>query len=236
MGAHLLRPRLPAASAASSRATASPHRTTVLAVLLPAYSTATRRSVAGRAPCGRGRRTPSASARGQRSTTSAWIAPTCVVSVVSLYQAGGPSTARGIAGSPRKQDDEATTAHKGPAAIVCSSRRKTLACGVISGSHRGGTRTMIPREVCSPKSGPPRRGPGPHKDALVFIRHTAPDLVGPNIEGPTATPRHAGPVPRLGDPAVSAVPAPHKLDIPRSLGPQVTPGPNGGHYFAPWPR
>ena len=51
-------------------------------------------SLAGRAPCGRGRRTPSASARGQRSTTSAWIAPTCVVSVVSLYQAGGPSTAR----------------------------------------------------------------------------------------------------------------------------------------------
>ena len=123
-------------SISSSRATASPHRTTVLAVLLPAYSTATRRSVAGRAPCGRGRRTPSASARGQRSTTSAWIAPTCVVSVVSLYQAGGPSTARGIAGSPRKQEDEATPAHKGPAAIV-SSRRKILACGMRRSSEQG---------------------------------------------------------------------------------------------------
>ena len=33
---------------ASSRATASPHRTTVLAVLLPAHSTATHRSLAGR--------------------------------------------------------------------------------------------------------------------------------------------------------------------------------------------
>ena len=93
-------------------------------------------SLAGRAPCGRGRRTPSASARGQRSTTSAWIAPTCVVSVVSLYQAGGPSTARGIAGSPRKQEDEATPAHKGPAAIV-SSRRKILACGMRRSSQQG---------------------------------------------------------------------------------------------------
>ena len=39
-GAHLLRPRLPAASAASSRATTSAHRTPVLAVLLPAHCTA----------------------------------------------------------------------------------------------------------------------------------------------------------------------------------------------------
>ena len=46
-GAHLLRPRLPAASAASSRASASPHRTTVLAVLLPAHSTATHRIPSG---------------------------------------------------------------------------------------------------------------------------------------------------------------------------------------------
>ena len=96
-------------------------------------------------------------------------------------------------------------------------------------------KTMIPREVRSPKSGLPRRGSPPHKGACVFILGTAPDLVGPNIEGPTETPRHARPVPRLGGPAVSAAPAPHKLDIPRLLGPQVTPGPNGGQICRPPP-
>ena len=133
-------------------------------------------SLAGRAPCGRGRRTPSASARGQRSTTSAWIAPTCVVSVVSLCQAGGPSTARGIAGSPRKQEDEATPAHKGPGAIV-SSREEDLSLWdekVLSTRY---LKRSTSRSVCSPKSGLPRRGGPPHKGACVFILGTAPDLV-----------------------------------------------------------
>ena len=86
-------------------------------------------SLAGRAPCGRGRRTPSASARGQRSTTSAWIAPACVVSVVWRYRRPQGGQGNAELPGPRKQDDEATAAHKGPAAIV-SSRRKILACGM----------------------------------------------------------------------------------------------------------
>ena len=135
-GAHLLRPRLPAASAASSRASASPHRTTVLAVLLPAHSAATRRSLAGRAQGGRGQGTPSASARGQRSTTSAWIAPACVVSVVWRYRRPQGGQGNAELPGPRKQDDEATAAHKGPAAIV-SSRRKILACGMRRSSEQG---------------------------------------------------------------------------------------------------
>ena len=66
---------------------------------------------------------------------------------------------------------------------------------------------------------PPRRGPGPRKDAPLFVAYNTPGLVGPEIEGPTATHQHTGTVPRLGGPAVSAVPAPPKLDIPRLLGP-----------------
>ena len=103
----------------------------------------------------------------------------------------------------------------------------------ISGADSYTYRTRrVPFEVLLP----PRRGAAPRVGALVFILGTHPGLVGPKIEGPTETTRHAPPVPRVGGPAVSAAPAPHKLDIPRLLGPQVTPGPNGGHYFAPWPR
>ena len=103
----------------------------------------------------------------------------------------------------------------------------------ISGADSYTYRT---RRVLSEILLPPRRAPGARNGALVFIFNTHPGLVGPKIEGPTDTPRHAPPVPRLGGPAVSAVRAPPKLDIPRSLGPQVTPGPNGGHYFRPWPH
>ena len=103
----------------------------------------------------------------------------------------------------------------------------------ISGADSYTYRTRrVPFEILLP----PRRGAAPRVGALVFILGTHPGLVGPIIEGPTETTRHAPPVPRLGGPAVSAAPAPPKLDIPRLLGPQVTPGPNGGHYFAPWPR
>ena len=66
---------------------------------------------------------------------------------------------------------------------------------------------------------PPRRAPGARKDAPFFVAGITPGLVGPEIEGPTETPSHTARVPGLGGPAVSAVPAPPKLDIPRFLGP-----------------
>ena len=57
--------------------------------------------------------------------------------------------------------------------------------------------------------------------------------LGWNAVRSTDTPRHGGAPARRADPAVPAVWAPHKLDLGRLLGPQVTPGPNGGLKFRP---
>ena len=53
--------------------------------------------------------------------------------------------------------------------------------------------------------------------------------LGWNAVRSTDTPHHGGAPARRADPAASAVWAPQKLDLGRLLGPQVTPGPNGGH-------
>ena len=152
-------------------------------------------------------------------------------SAVSRHQAGRPSKARGIGLGPRNGNRLA--AESRPPASFGKPCRRSWDEKVLSTRYLNSSKTvMLPVELFSP----PHRAPGAPKDAPVFIRGTTPGLVGPKIEGPTETPRHARSVPRLGGPAASAVPAPHKLDIPRLLGPQVTPGANGGHYFAPWPR
>ena len=52
--------------------------------------------------------------------------------------------------------------------------------------------------------------------------------LGWNAVRSTDTRHHGGAPARQADPAASAVWAPHKLDLGRLLGPQVTPGPNGG--------
>ena len=83
-----------------------------------------------------------------------------------------------------------------------------------AGSYTYRTR-VLPFEILLP----PRRGAAPRNGALVFIQGNTPGLVGPKIEGPTETHSHTARVPGLGGPAVSAVPAPPKLDIPRFLGP-----------------
>ena len=59
--------------------------------------------------------------------------------------------------------------------------------------------------------------------------------LGWNAVRSTDTPHHGGAPARRADPAASAVWAPQKLDLGRLLGPQVTPGPNGGQICAPLP-
>ena len=94
-------------------------------------------------------------------------------SAVSRHQAGRPSKARGIGLGPRNGNRLAAE-RRLPATFGKPCRiswdEKVLSTRYLN--------TMIPREVCSPKSGLPRRGTVPHKGALVFILGTAPDLVG----------------------------------------------------------
>ena len=58
--------------------------------------------------------------------------------------------------------------------------------------------------------------------------------LGGNAVRSTDTPGHGAPPARRADPAVSAVWAPRKVDLGRLLGPQVTPGPNGGQIGGFW--
>ena len=95
-GAHLLRPRLPAASAASSRATTSAHRTPVLAVLLPAHCTANSASLADRAEVVGGRDGGFVAHGAPKKTAASWNPRPEDPSGVSRDQAGRPSKARGI--------------------------------------------------------------------------------------------------------------------------------------------
>ena len=68
---------------------------------------------------------------------------------------------------------------------------------------------------------PPRRAAAARKDAPFFVACNTPVPDKPASRGSAERTPHrpARPVPPMAEPAVSAVPAPHKLDIPRLLGP-----------------